>query len=114
MELKLDTKITFFENTDILSPLVMNTPVNNNIPRLPDPPDIDIFSDNLKELNIYINRFSNGEYCLRNIMISIKNDYNNYRENLLYTLYRKRYMYNIFSSIPMFSEWIKKVDTMNK
>ena len=109
-KLNLNTEEIIFEDVDILSPLSINTPTESYKPDIPPPPNIINFSNNVRELNFYLSKYSDGSYNIRNVLVSIQNNFNNYRENLLFTIYKKNYIYNIFKNRPIFSEWIKQVD----
>ena len=113
---QINTNI-IFDNIDILPPLsnISISPVSNQSNyKLPPPPDVNEFKQNLELIEIYLKNLSDGTFNLFPISRGIHLNKDNFRERLLYTLYKNNHLYNIISKNPLYYEWIKKVDFIKK
>ena len=114
MEINSQFENILFDNVDIISPLSYSYSPKEMINTLPPPPNIIHFSNDAKPLNSYIRKCSDNTYDVCNISIAVKNNYNNFRENLLYSMYTQKYYYDIFSKYSVYSEWISKVNQLKQ
>ena len=116
MEINSNTDFNniLFENVDIISPLSDICYSDSQNYSLPSPPNVTSFSENARLINSYIRKCSDNTYDIFSISAAIRKNYNNFRENLLYSMYKNKYYYDIFSKCPTYSEWISKVDQLKQ
>ena len=103
-------------NIESISPLSNKlSPIKNNINIfIPKPPCIKVFSKDIQPIFLFIKKFSDGSYDIKNLNNLIRLNSDNFREKFLYTLVNFNIYNEIIKEYPYYSEWLEYADYIKK